>query len=66
VSQNEKFLKVAHGYLLWSGGEIPHAGRYGGHNWQTWLLDIGCTIRAHTQYKVMASKRMGATFLREQ
>ena len=28
--------------LLWSGGEIPHVGRYGGHIWQNfgfWELD---------------------------
>ena len=28
--------------LLWSGGEITHIGRYGGHIWQTlgfWELD---------------------------
>ena len=30
-----KVLKVAHDKFTWSGGEIPHIGRYGGHNWQT-------------------------------
>ena len=35
-------LKVAHKKITWSGGEIPHMGRYGGHIWQTlgfWELD---------------------------
>jgi len=34
-----------------SGNEIPQIGRYGGHWWKTWLLVVGCTSRAHTQYK---------------
>ena len=37
--------------LLWNGGEMPQIGRYGGHDWQTWFLENGCTSRAHTQYK---------------
>ena len=28
-------LKVAHEKFTWSGGEIPHIVRYGGHIWQT-------------------------------
>ena len=35
-------LKVAHEQFTWSGGEIPHIGRYGGHICQTlgfWELD---------------------------
>ena len=27
-------LKVAHEKFTWSGGEIPHIGRYGGHLWK--------------------------------
>ena len=46
-----KVLKIAHDKFTWSGGEIPHIGRYGGHNWQTLVLGVGCTSRAHTQYK---------------
>ena len=38
--------------LLWSGDEIPHIGRYGGHKWHVWLLEVGCTSRAHTQWYV--------------
>ena len=30
-----KVLKVAHKNFTWSGGEIPHVCRYGGHIWQT-------------------------------
>ena len=30
-----KVLKVAHDKFTWSGGEMPHIGRYGGHKWQT-------------------------------
>ena len=46
-----KVLKVAHDKFTWSGGEIPHIGRYGGHKWHVWLLGVGCTSRAYTQYK---------------
>jgi hypothetical protein len=28
---------------------------YGGHNGKLWLLGVGCTSRAHTQYKVRAA-----------
>jgi hypothetical protein len=34
---------------------------YGGHIGITWFLGVGCTGRVHTQYKVRASKRLGAT-----
>ena len=37
-----KVLKVAHERFTWSGGEIPHIGRYGGHKWHVfgfWELD---------------------------
>ena len=33
-----KVLKVAHEQFTWSGGEIPHIDRYGGHIWQTLLV----------------------------
>ena len=58
---NFEGLKVAHKKFTWSGAEIPHVGRYGGHIWQTLVFGIGCTSRAHTQYRVKASKRLGAT-----
>ena len=28
-----KVLKIAHEKFTWSGKEIPHVGRYGGHKW---------------------------------
>jgi hypothetical protein len=31
---------------------------YGGHIGITWFLGVGCTSRAHTQYKIRASKRL--------
>ena len=31
-------LKVAHEQFTWSGGEIPHIGRYGGHKWHGYLV----------------------------
>ena len=31
-------LKVAHEKFTWSGGEIPHIGRYGGHKWHRFLV----------------------------
>jgi hypothetical protein len=34
---------------------------YGGHFEKLWLLGVGCTSRAHTQYKARASKRLGVT-----
>jgi len=37
--------------LLWSGGEIPHIGRYSGLFGITWFQGFGCTSRAHTQYR---------------
>ena len=32
-----KVLKVAHENFTWSGKEIPHVGRCGGHKWQRYL-----------------------------
>jgi hypothetical protein len=29
---------------------------YGGHIGITWFLEVGCTSRAHTQYKMKARK----------
>jgi hypothetical protein len=31
-------------------------GMYGGHIGTTWYLGVGCMSRAHTQYKMKASK----------
>jgi hypothetical protein len=36
-------------------------GMYGGHISINWFLGVGCTSIAHTQYKVRASKTLGAT-----
>ena len=33
-SSNFEGLKVTHEQFTWSGGEIPHIGRYGGHLWK--------------------------------
>ena len=35
--ENVEGLKVAHDKFSWSGKEIPHVGRYGGHKWQRYL-----------------------------
>jgi hypothetical protein len=35
-------------------------GMYGGQVGITWFLGVGCTSRAHTQYEMRASKRLGA------
>ena len=51
-----KVLKVAHEQFTWSGGEIPRIGRYGGHKWKVFGSRFGCTSRAHTQYRLLASK----------
>jgi hypothetical protein len=45
--------------VLWNSKLL--IGIYGGYFWQTWFLGVGCTSRAHTQYKARASKRLGAT-----
>jgi hypothetical protein len=42
--------KIANRYVWWT-------------HWKTLFLGIGCTSRAHTQYKMKASKRLGATNL---
>ena len=39
-----KVLKVAHEQFTWSGGEIPHIGRYGGHK-MAWVLAQGLDAR---------------------
>ena len=33
-------LKVAHDSFTWSGKEIPHIGRYGGHKWHGFWLRV--------------------------
>src|SRR3954447_6462386 len=60
-----KVLKVEHEQTTRSGNEIPQIGRYDGHCWKTWLLVVGCTSRAHTQYKWRLAKRLGCDQLRE-
>jgi hypothetical protein len=54
------FWKVAHENLLGMACKY-HIGIYSGHIGITWFLGVGCTSRAHTQYKVRASKRLRAT-----
>jgi hypothetical protein len=45
--------------ILWNSK--LQIGMYGGHIGITWFLGVGCTSRAHTQYKMRAGKRLGAT-----
>ena len=33
-------LKVAHDKFTWSGKQIPHIGRYGGHRWHGFWLRV--------------------------
>ena len=51
-----KVLKVAHKQFTWSGGEIPHIGRYGGHKWKVFGSRFGCTRSIPSQYRFLASK----------
>jgi hypothetical protein len=55
------FLKGNTSKFTWNGLQIPCIGIYSGHIGTTWFLGVGCTSRAHTQYKTRASKRLGAT-----
>ena len=49
-----KVLKIAHEKFAWSGREIPHVGRYGGHKWQRYLAQrVGCTKSIHSQYGIL-------------
>ena len=46
-------------YLEWC--EIPCIGIYSGHFLANFgFYGVGCTSRAHTQYKVKASNRLGS------
>jgi hypothetical protein len=36
--------------------EIMLIGRYGGHIGKLWFLGVGCTSRAHTQYRWMLAR----------
>jgi hypothetical protein len=56
-----KFLKDSTWKFTWNGLQIPCIEVYSGHFGKTWFLGVGCTSRAHTQYKARASKRLGAT-----
>ena len=48
-----KVLKIAHEKFIWSGKEIPHVGRYGGHKWQRYLAQgFGCTRTIPSQYVI--------------
>ena len=48
-------LKVAHDKFTWSGKEIPHVGRYGGHKWQRYLAQgFGYTRSIPSQYGILA------------
>ena len=49
-----KVLKIAHENFTWSGKEIPHIGRYGGHRWQRCLAQgFGCTRSIPSKCKVL-------------
>jgi hypothetical protein len=54
-------LKGSTWKFIWNGLQIPCIGIYSGHIGITWFLGVGCTTRAHTRYKMRASKRLGAT-----
>jgi hypothetical protein len=45
--------------VLWNSKLLIHM--YGGHIRITWFLGVRCTSRAHTQYKMRASKRLEVT-----
>jgi hypothetical protein len=45
--------------ILWNSKLL--VDMYDGHIGTTWFLGVGCTSRAHTQYKTRASKRLRAT-----
>jgi hypothetical protein len=38
------------------GISIMLIGRYGGHISKLWFLGVGCTSRAHTQYRLRLAK----------
>ena len=49
-----KVLKIAHENFTWSGREISHVGRYGGHKWKIFLVHgVGCTRSIPSQYGVL-------------
>ena len=60
LSQNEKQFEGFKGStrkFTWSGDEIPHIGRYGGHRWhECFGLKSGCTRSISSQYRSLASK----------
>ena len=56
-----KVLKIAHENFTWSGREIPHVGRYGGHKWQRFLAQgVGCTRSIPSQYRVFGLSRISS------
>jgi hypothetical protein len=55
------FLKGSTWKFTWNGLQISCIGIFSGHIGTTWFLGVGCTSRAHIQYKMRASKRLGAT-----
>ena len=61
-----KVFKVAYELFTWSGGEIPHIGKYGGHNWQNLgfrELDAGVDLILSTDE---GQQETGSDQLREQ
>ena len=54
-----KVLKVAHEQFTWSGGEIPHIGRYGGHKWNFFGSRFGCTRIIPSQYRFFLASKAG-------
>ena len=54
-----KVLKVAHKIFTWSGGKIPHIGRYGGHKWHGFLVQ-GLDAREALSVQVFWLARLGS------
>ena len=46
--------------LLWSGGEIPRIGKYGGHKWQTLVFGSWMHEQNFRSVQVEASNRLGS------
>ena len=49
-------LKVAHEKFTWSGGEIPHIGRYGGHLWKVFGSGLDARVVIILSTGFLASK----------
>jgi hypothetical protein len=60
MRSNLKVLKVAHENLLWSGGEIPHIGRYGGHKWHGFWFKVWMHEKYSLSVQVFWLARLGS------